>query len=39
MFARCGLEEKIGKENFFWSTDKVLEFMMKTEEKAAAEIL
>lgn len=37
MFARCGLEEKIGRENFFWSTDKVLEFMMKTEEMAAAE--
>ena len=36
MFARCGLEEKIGKENFFWSTDKVLEFMMKTEDSAAA---
>ncbi len=27
MFQRCGLEEKIGKENFFWSTDKVLEQM------------
>ncbi len=27
MFARCGLEEKIGKDNFFWSTDKVLEKM------------
>lgn len=24
MFQRCGLEEKIGSENFFWSTDKVL---------------
>lgn len=27
MFQRCGLEEKIGKDNFFWSTDKVLDFM------------
>lgn len=27
MFTRCGLEEKIGKDNFFWSTDKVLEKM------------
>ena len=24
MFQRCGLEEKIGSGNFFWSTDKVL---------------
>ncbi len=29
MFQRCGLEEKIGSENFFWSTDKVLEKMSK----------
>ncbi len=29
MFQRCGLEEKIGKENFFWSTDKVLEAMSR----------
>ena len=27
MFQRCGLEQKIGKENFFWSTDKVLHKM------------
>ncbi len=27
MFQRCGLEEKIGSSNFFWSTDKVLEKM------------
>lgn len=27
MFQRCGLEEKIGSGNFFWSTDKVLENM------------
>lgn len=27
MFQRCGLEEKIGKDNFFWSTDKVLNFL------------
>ncbi len=27
MFRRCGLEEKIGSENFFWSTDKVLSKM------------
>lgn len=31
MFTRCGLEEKIGKENFFWSTDKVLEKMAEAE--------
>ena len=29
MFSRCGLEQKIGSENFFWSTDKVLEKMAK----------
>lgn len=29
MFSRCGLEQKIGSENFFWSTDKVLESMAK----------
>ncbi len=29
MFQRCGLEEKIGKENFFWSTDKALEKMAR----------
>ncbi len=27
MFQRCGLEQKIGGENFFWSTDKVLHKM------------
>lgn len=27
MFQRCGLEQKIGEENFFWSTDKVLNKM------------
>ncbi len=27
MFQRCGLEQKIGEENFFWSTDKVLHKM------------
>lgn len=29
MFQRCGLEEKIGKDNFFWSTDKVLDYLGK----------
>lgn len=29
MFQRCGLEEKIGKDNFFWSTDKVLGYLGK----------
>jgi len=29
MFSRCGLEQKIGSENFYWSTDKVLESMAK----------
>ncbi len=32
MFTRCGLEEKIGKDNFFWSTDKVLEKMAVSDE-------
>ena len=34
MFSRSGLEEKIGKDNFFWSTDKVLNFMLDSKEKA-----
>lgn len=29
MFHRCGLEELIGKENFFWSTDKVFNYMIE----------
>ncbi len=32
MFHRCGLEELVGKENFFWSTDKVFDSMISTAE-------
>lgn len=35
MFTRSGLEEKIGKNNFFWSTDKVLSFMLEDENAEA----
>ncbi len=27
MFERCGLAEEVGHENFFWSTDKALEYI------------
>lgn len=27
MFKRCGMEEKVGKDAFFWSTDKALDYI------------
>ena len=27
MFERCGLADEVGHENFFWSTDKALEYI------------
>ena len=36
MFTRSGLEDKIRKAHFFWSTDKVLNFMLDAKETAIA---
>lgn len=34
MFSRCGLEQKIGAENFYWSTDKVIDMLTQKQGEA-----